>query len=66
MIRVMLCDDDPFILKLAGQQIENHSREKAGCTVCLCGGEAWNFLRYIQKNRESIWCFWIWTLAQAG
>ena len=51
MIRVMLCDDDPFILKLAGQQIKEEIAEKklAARIVCVAG-ESLELLRYIQKN----------------
>ncbi|MCH1984084.1 LytTR family DNA-binding domain-containing protein [Ruminococcus sp. OA3] len=51
MIQVMLCDDDPFILKLAGQQIEEEIAEKKLDAQIVCVAmESLEIFRYIQKN----------------
>ena len=51
MVQVMLCDDDPFILKLARQQMEEEITEKKldARTVCVAE-ESSELFRYIQKN----------------
>ena len=51
MIRVMLCDDDPFILKLVDSRSKRKSQRKSWLHgLSVWQGRAWNFFASIQKN----------------